>query len=242
MSNSMIFQRYEIKYMLTTSQRDLLLETMQARMIPDIHGKSTICSLYFDTPDHLLIRRSLEHPLYKEKLRVRSYGTARKNTEVFIELKKKYKKIVYKRRIGMTEAQAKRYLLHGESIKQTQISKEIDYCMKQYQNLLPSMMLSYEREAYYDKNDPDFRMTFDTSILWRTDHLSLCDGIFGEPLLAPHQVLLEVKTAQSIPLWLTDFLSANHIYKTSFSKYGTAYQTYCKRQTTKTHSPKAYAV
>lgn len=223
MSDQMIFKRYEIKYKMTAAQRMLLKELFAEHMTADEHGKSTILSLYFDTEDDLLIRRSLEKPLYKEKLRLRSYGVADDDTTVFVELKKKYKSVVYKRRVGMTEQDAERYLLDHETIADTQITHEIDYCINHYQTLAPRMLLSYEREAFYAADDHDFRITFDENILWRDYDVTLTDGIGGTPILPEGQVLMEVKTAGAIPLWLTEFLSANHIYKTSFSKYGTAY-------------------
>ena len=224
MSEQMIFKRYELKYMLTKEQQAIIKEAMKEHMIADVHGRNTTCSLYFDTPDFLLIRRSIEKPMYKEKLRLRSYGVAGDDTTVFVELKKKYNKVVYKRRIGMSEIDSERYLLDHQQVMDTQISREIDYCMKHYPGLAPAVMLSYQREAFYDKDDHDFRMTFDDTILFRQDHLSLKDGIFGEPIIDENQVLLEVKTASAIPLWLVKVLSDNHIYKTSFSKYGTAYR------------------
>jgi hypothetical protein len=225
MTNQMVFKRYELKYMLTKEQRDQILERMNEHMVPDRFGRNTILSLYMDTPDYLLIRRSLEKPAYKEKLRLRSYGVADKDTEVFIELKKKYNSVVYKRREGMTEAELEAYLTSVHSAKDTQIMREINYTMSHYPNLAPAMMLSYEREAYYGKNDHEFRMTFDDTILWRAEDLSLCSPVYGTPLLRPDQVLLEVKTAGAIPLWLVHTFSELDIHQTSFSKYGTAYQT-----------------
>ena len=225
MADQMIFKRCEIKYMLDITQAELLKNQMKQYMTADEHGMSTICSLYFDTPDYLLIQRSMEHPVYKEKLRLRSYGTADKDTTVFVELKKKYESVVYKRRIAMKESEAQRYLLHHEKVMSGQISDEIDYCMDHYEGLAPAVMLSYEREAYYAKDDHEFRITFDRNILWRDYDLSLCKGIYGNPILKEDQVLMEVKTAGAIPLWMVEFLSENKIYKTSFSKYGTAYRT-----------------
>lgn len=225
MGNQMIFKRYEIKYMLNSEQLSLLKQEMEKYMIADEHGKSTICSLYFDTPQYLLIRTSMDHPMYKEKLRLRSYGVAGKETEVFVELKKKYDSVVYKRRVAMTEEAACQYLLEHKQILDTQITREIDYCMKIYRGLAPAMMLSYEREAYYAKDDHDFRVTFDQNILWRDYDLSLCKGIYGTPILQDNQVLMEVKTAGAIPMWMVRFLRDNNIYKTTFSKYATAYRT-----------------
>jgi hypothetical protein len=225
MGDQMVFKRYELKYMLTKDQRDQIQELMNEHMVADKYGKNTILSLYLDTPDYLLIRRSLEKPTYKEKLRLRSYGVAKKDTEVFIELKKKYDSVVYKRREGMAEDELEEYLATFTPDKDTQIMREIDYTMKRYPGLAPAMMLSYDREAFYAKNDHEFRMTFDDNILWRTEDLSLCAPVYGTPLLAPDQVLLEVKTAGAIPLWLVHKFSELGIRQTSFSKYGSAYQT-----------------
>lgn len=223
MKDQMIFKRYEMKYMLNRRQFEELKEEMEQYMIADEHGKSTICSLYFDTPTFLLIRRSLEKPVYKEKLRLRSYGVADADTIVFVELKKKYDSVVYKRRVGMAEWDAERYLLQHEQVMDTQITREIGYCMTNYEKLAPSILLSYEREAYFGKGDHDFRVTFDQNILWRDYDLSLCKGIYGRPLLSEDQVLMEVKTAGGIPMWMVKFMSERNIYKTSFSKYGMAY-------------------
>jgi len=224
MADQMIFKRYEIKYMLTRKQYLAVLERMKSQMIADEHGRSTILSLYFDTPDFLLIRRSLDKPMYKEKLRLRSYGVATHDTTVFIELKKKYKGVVYKRRIGMPEMEAMNYLLDDQKVLYNQIEAEIDYTKKRYINLLPRVLLSYEREAYYAKDDHEFRVTFDQNILWRDTDVNLTSGVGGEPLLIPGQVLMEVKAGGAIPMWFVKILTDLKLYKTSFSKYGTAYK------------------
>ena len=224
MADQMIFKRYEIKYMMTQEQYLAVVDRMKSEMIADEHGRSTILSLYFDTPDFLLIRRSLDKPLYKEKLRLRSYGVANHDTTVFIELKKKYKGVVYKRRIGMSEADAMNYLLHDEKVLHNQIEAEIDFTKQRYDTLLPRVLLSYEREAYYAKNDHEFRVTFDQNILWRDTEVNLTSPVGGESLLEPGQVLMEVKAGGAIPLWFVQILTDLKLYKTSFSKYGTAYK------------------
>lgn len=230
MADQMIFKRHEIKYMITTEQLALIKEEFDKHMIADEHGESTICSLYFDTPSFQLIRRSIEHPVYKEKLRLRSYGVANADTKVFVELKKKYKKVVYKRRITLKEKDAMRYLLSGEIDTHSQITNEIDYFKQYYAGIAPAMLLTYKREAYYDKDNREFRVTFDRDVLWRDYDLTLDKGIYGNPILEPNQILMEVKTKDAIPLWMTKLLSDNHIFKTSFSKYGTAYLTKLKNQ------------
>lgn len=225
-----VFKRHEIKFLLTKEQSELIQEKMAEYMEGDQFGKCNICNLYFDTKDFLLIRRSMEKPIYKEKLRLRSYGLATIGDHIFIEIKKKYKGVVYKRRVSMKYEDAICYLYQRKNRMDTQISREIDYFLKHYENLNPMVFLSYDREAFYAKNNSDFRMTFDKNIFWRDYDLSLKKGSYGMPILENDQILLEVKTANAIPLWLTKILSECHIFKTSFSKYGNAYKEICKKQ------------
>lgn len=218
------FKRYELKYLITKEQKEMLQQVFQQYMKADEYGKSTICNIYFDTPDSLLIRRSLEKPVYKEKLRVRSYGTATGDSTVFVELKKKYKSVVYKRRVSVREHEAMDYLCKGKPLPiQNQITEEIDYACEFYKNLEPAVFLSYEREAFYGKYDRELRITFDENILWRDTDISLCAPTYGTPILQPGFSLMEIKIAGAMPLWLAELLSECRIYKTSFSKYGNAY-------------------
>ena len=267
MADQMIFKRFEIKYMIDEAVFEKLMEVMDGYMIADEHGRSTVCSLYYDTPKHLLIRRSLEHPVYKEKLRLRSYGVAKPSDMVFVELKKKFCSVVYKRRIAMTHDKALSYLagdgqiaesqiaesqiaesqiaesqiaesqIAESQITDSQIASEINYALKIYENLAPAVLLSYEREAFYARNNHEFRVTFDRNILWRDYDLSLDKGIYGTPILEDQKVLMEVKTDGAIPGWMVDFLTANKLYKTSFSKYGTAYRAIYDRANQKSTKP-----
>lgn len=223
MAYQSVFKRYEIKFKLSRIQAEKLKMLMSGYMTGDKYGNSTVCNVYLDTPDYLLIRRSIEKPIYKEKLRIRSYGVAKEGAEVFFELKKKYRSVVYKRRLSMTEKSVADCFTYGLRLPDTQIGREISFCFDRYTGLAPKVFISYEREAFYARDNGDLRITFDKNILWRSYDLSLSKGIYGEDILENGEVLLEVKTADSIPLWLVRFLSENKIYKTSFSKYGTAY-------------------
>ena len=221
-----VFKRCELKYMLTSGQKEKVLAAMLPYMKPDKYGRTVIRNIYYDTDTYLLIRRSIEKPIYKEKLRIRSYGRAEPESTVFVELKKKYNHVVYKRRISLSEAEARQWL-SGESHcpEHTQISDEIDYFIDYYGTLHPTVFLSYEREAFFAKDGSDFRVTFDDTILCRQNDLSLNSDVYGEPILPEGMVLMEIKCSGGIPMWLTRVLSEEHIYKTSFSKYGTAYRT-----------------
>ncbi len=218
-----IFKRYEVKYMLTRKQYMELRTLMDAYMKGDEFGRSTICNIYFDTPDYLLIRRSLEKPDYKEKVRLRTYGVANSETTAFAEIKKKYDGIVYKRRVSMKEKDAMNFLTKGIDPLDNQISHELSYCFRRYKDLAPRVFLSYNREAFYGREDHDFRITFDENILWRDYDVDLKKGVYGTAILPPGMVLAEIKTAGGFPLWLVDFFTKNQIRKVSFSKYGTAY-------------------
>ena len=226
MTYQTVFKRYELKYMLTEDQKRKILEAMKPYMALDKFGRTTIRNLYFDTSNYRLIRHSIEKPIYKEKLRIRSYVQATPNSTVFVELKKKYKHVVYKRRISLSEQEAMAWLCNQHSCYiNSQISEEIDYFLNYYESLHPTIFLSYEREAYFSKDKSDFRVTFDDSILYRQNDLSLQSEIYGTSILSKGMVLMEIKCSGGIPLWLTRILSQEQIYKTSFSKYGTAYQT-----------------
>lgn len=226
MANQTVFQRYELKYMMTLEQKEKILKIMEPYMALDKYGRTIIRNIYFDTDNYRLIRHSIEKPAYKEKLRIRSYSQAGPDSEVFVELKKKYKHVVYKRRIAIPEIKAMELVCDQKHCeKENQISKEIDYFVKYYENLHPAAFISYEREAYYSKDGTDFRVTFDDHILFRETDLSLEAEVGGVSILEEGNVLMEIKCSGGIPLWMTQFLSKEHIYKTSFSKYGTAYTT-----------------
>lgn len=221
-----VFKRYEIKYLLTAAQKQRVLAAMEPYMALDQYGRTTVCNIYFDTDNYRLIRRSVERPVYKEKLRLRSYRQGETGGPVFVELKKKYQSVVYKRRLAMPEEQALSWLCGDTPCPaDTQIAREIDYFLQYYGTLQPRAFLSYEREAYYCRQGGDFRVTFDDNILCRQDTLALDGPVRGMPLLEPGKVLMEIKTAGGIPLWMTQVLTREGLFKTSFSKYGTAYQT-----------------
>ena len=226
MAAQTVFKRYELKYMLTQEQKARVLEAMAPHMTLDRYGRASIRNIYYDTDTYLLIRRSIEKPIYKEKLRIRSYRGVNSDDFVYVELKKKYKHVVYKRRMAMSCPEAMAWLSGtAESPQKTQIADEIDYFLRFYGTLQPKLFLSYEREAYYANDGSDFRVTFDDTILCRQEDLDLASDAYGTPILPSDKVLMEIKCSGGIPLWMVAVLSKEGLYKTSFSKYGTAYKT-----------------
>ena len=217
------FKRVEKKYMLTARQAEAMRQGMAPYVKPDAYSHYTICNIYYDTEDYQLIRTSLEKPVYKEKLRVRSYGVPRWDSPVFIELKKKFDGVVYKRRITVKEIEGDAFLKGKSAHRTDQIGKEIEWFMKRYRPK-PQVFIGYDREAYAGTENPDLRITFDTNIRGRDWDVSLGSGDYGELVIPREKILMELKIPGSAPLWLSRLLSENGIFPQSFSKYGTYYE------------------
>lgn len=219
-----IFQRYEKKYLLDEASCHHIRKRLEGHMRVDQYGESTIRSLYFDTPDRRLIRASLDKPAYKEKLRLRGYGSPGAKDTVFVELKKKYKGVVYKRRVDMPLCQAEAYLTkQGGAPSPTQITSEIDWFLSFYPGIAPAMLIVCRRTALCGIEDPNLRVTFDKDIIWREEDLTLRGGLSGNPLLQQGSRLMEIKIPGAMPLWLSAILSGAGAFPISFSKYGRAY-------------------
>lgn len=216
-----VFKRYEMKYLLNKEQYETLKNEVLKRLSPDEYGENTIQSLYYDTIDNRLIRSSLEKPIFKEKLRLRCYNLNTNNKDIYVEMKRKYDGVVYKRRLACKENEAGNILENSNS--NSQIGKELDYFTKFYGTLIPKMLIIYDREAYYDKNS-QLRVTFDKNVRYRKKELNFHTNLDGESLLPEETILLELKTDAGLPLWLCEILDKEHINKTSFSKYGAAYE------------------
>lgn len=236
MSTQTVFKRYELKYLLSREQLKAVFRAMVSHTEPDEHPRSSNRNIYYDTPDFSLIRHSLEHTDYKEKLRLRSYGTVMPDENIFVEIKKKYDSVVYKRRIILPNNAAEKWLSDTknydvENLADTdrQIANEIKYMTQFYRNLHPAVFLSYDRLAFRSSESPelsDLRITFDRNILVRQHDLSLTSDVYGKPVVDNELTLMEIKTSVGYPLWLCKCLADNKIYKTSFSKYGTAFTRY----------------
>ena len=221
-----VFNRYEKKYIIPESIYAEFIRRLSEKMTQDKYGLHTICNIYYDTPDYLLIRRSMEHHTYKEKLRLRSYGIPDKNSVVFLEIKKKYRRIVNKRRVSMTLSSAYKYTGEKHDIKQESgnlILDEINFFLNRY-NLRKSMYIAYDRIAFFGNDDSDFRVTIDTNIRYRMENMELEKGDYGTKLLPDGYYLMECKFLGAAPLWFSQLLADMKLYTTSFSKYGNIYK------------------
>lgn len=218
------FKRYEKKYLLTPEQYERIRARLDEYIEPDDFFSSTVCSLYYDTADFELIRRSIDTPVYKEKLRVRAYNVPAPDGMVFVELKKKFKGVVYKRRVMMSADTAACYLAGDmPAPDNSQLLREIDWFLRM-NDVRPRVFIACDREAYRAKDDEELRITFDRSIRWRDTGLDLTLGDYGEELLRAGEVLMEIKIPEAAPLWLAHMLSEDGLFPRGFSKYGTCYK------------------
>lgn len=233
-----VFNRYEYKYILERGTYNQILKVIQQHMQSDPYNKDgkpyTIANIYYDTLDDALIRASLEKPSYKHKLRMRSYGVPNQNSKVFLEIKKKYKGLVNKRRTTLCLNEAYNFAETGtlpaiKNYMNEQVIKEISYFLDIY-SLVPKTYIAYDRTAFFEKDNNDLRISFDRSIRTRRTNVRLEYGDEGKILLAGDVYLMEIKTSSAMPLWLTNELTRLNIQKMSFSKYGTEYKNYISEQ------------
>lgn len=224
MAFTYIFKRIEKKYLLSQEQYEYVLSRIGEHMHADRYGETVIRNIYFDNTEDQLIETSLRKPKYKEKLRLRSYGTPSSDSSVFFEIKKKYMGIVYKRRVSMTRDDAYHYISTGELPDDLDgnIPTEIDYMMRRYR-LYPKAFISYRRLALIGNNDPELRITFDSEITSRYGDIRLESDSQGDLILPGDMHLMEIKIPGAMPLWLAHVLSEKNIYPHSFSKFGTAH-------------------
>lgn len=231
-----VFNRYERKFMIRNDCYLKLRERLLEYMEPDAHSRDgefyTICNIYYDTEQNELISRSLEKPVYKEKLRLRSYGVVTPEDKVFLEIKKKFDKKVNKRRTKLKLAEAYQFVKTGElpvyqSYMNAQVLRELQYLLRRMDmELKPALFLSYDRVAMFGKENKEFRITFDRNITTRRYDLGLHYGIYGDKLLEEDEWIMEVKIENAMPMWMTKILSELKIYPVSYSKYGTEYTRY----------------
>ena len=222
-----VFLRKEKKYLITPEQREMLLKAAGGKLVPDEYPEGLVTSVYLDTPDFSMIRRSSEASdkglTCREKLRVRCYGEADEDSEVFFEIKKKYLGTVSKRRISANINDIRAYLGGGPLPEKSRIMSELDHTMRKNGQPRPVMLIAYDRQAYMSPNDAALRVTFDSSIRFRTDDLDPGLGTSGKRLLPPGTLLMEIKSFGFMPLWLAKDLGRCGIRPVSFSKVGKAY-------------------
>jgi hypothetical protein len=228
---NLIFERFELKYLLSTEQYGTVLDALKPGLEDDVYPDYSIASVYYDTESFDLIRASIEKPVYREKLRVRYYGNSVSDgdSHVFLELKKKFKRRTYKRRIRLPYRDAATFpsgsdwQKHG-TVLEKQVTGELNQFLNVYK-VSPSAYIRYDRKAFVGKDDPGLRVSFDSDVRFRVKNVNL-ETEESSPLLESGKIILEIKAAMNVPLWICRILSENRIYPSSYSKYGSCYRTH----------------
>lgn len=291
---SSVFKRVEKKYRIGAAERAAVEAAAGGPMAVDAYGRTRITSLYLDTPERSMIARSVEKPLYREKLRLRAYGDAAgvalmgafgagpivrepgglplsdgevetrvaaglqvpgaaAALPVFFGIKKKFKGIVYKRRLALTlpaalafvsglpyEQACARWPLSDAALAAAalspvtrQIARELEVAMDRWLPLVPSMGIACDRVAWayrpemFQEREGD--ELFDSELRITFDdcleYLDChCFHSSWRPIIESSESVMEIKSAGPYPPWLVEILSAERIYPASFTKYGNAYQ------------------
>lgn len=228
------FDRIEKKYLITAKQKDYFLQQIHEHMQKDSYFKSEVFNIYFDTDNYDLIIQSIDQPIFKEKIRARSYGGY---DRVFLEIKTKLRGKEYnlgcKRRVMITHKDFEQLVAHQatlvelseravETTNDLQVAKEIDYIINHFE-LKPQIIVIYDRESY--KGDDGLRITFDENLKYRKENLSFHkakhDKIFFED---DHNIIMEVKAHGVLPLWLVKAMSKQQAFPQQFSKIGKIYE------------------
>lgn len=227
-----VFKRYEKKYLITSEQAKALQTLFLSHMTVGDYDTYWVQNLYFDTANWDVIHRSMQQPYYKEKMRLRYYGTMDMQNPIFLELKKKYAGIVYKRRLALPLHAKEQGLVQALNEEGSQIARELHFHLKSKQ-VKEKMFISCKRRAYKGKEDTDLRITLDSEIRYRADNLHFGDPQDGKLVLEDDLQVMEIKTHTSIPLWLSRYCSENNIFASPFSKYARCYTDYCLQENTK---------
>ena len=219
------FSRIETKYMLSADQVPVIEKALTDHgLIRMDFGNTLIQSLYYDTPDNLLIRQSLERPEFKEKLRLRTYGEAYPGSDAYLEMKRKYKGIVYKRRTMMPLQKAMKALEKPDMPDSAgQTGREILWMVKRY-HPVPAVVIRCNRDQWINSANPGFRITIDRDICFRNWNLDLSAQEGHIPLTDASQRLMEIKAGNAIPRWLVKILWETGSQHVHYSKYGLAYR------------------
>ena len=218
-----IIDRMEQKYFVSFDKYKKLMDIIEDKLVKDKYFSERIYNIYFDNDEYEFMTKSLDKPLYKEKVRLRSYETADKNSNVFLEIKKKFQGHGNKRRVVINYNDAIDYI-NNKIIPDTnkQIMNELDYTFKK-NNLKPKISLTYDRLSYAFKEDDSYRITFDTNIRYSNKKIDLVD-LDDDYCLFNDGYIMEVKTLKGYPMWFIKALNELKLFPTSYSKVGEAYK------------------
>lgn len=214
------FLRSEKKYLLDKHQYQELRKELENYVKADKFPSSKVYSIYYDNDDYCLITKSIEKPMFKEKLRIRSYGQLNDDDTVYVELKKKFDGVVYKKRTTAKYGDAIKNIKDCD-FKDVSTGNEIKHLISYYGDLKPKVFIGSNRFYFIGKQDNNLRITFDEDITYRIKDVYLNESNYDKKL--NDKCLMEIKVLGTIPLWLSRILDRLHIYSSSFSKVGNVF-------------------
>lgn len=222
------FKRKESKYIVDKKVFALLELDLKKYMVADDYAQSTITNIYFDNDRFEMIQDAIAKKYGREKVRMRVYDTnPSENSQAFLEIKQKENKIGFKYRLTSTPLAVMNYVEKGlvdQTITDEKVTSKLLALRERYGTIKPKMYISYDRVSFKGKEDKKVRVTVDQHLLYRADYVDMKKGKFGNHLLDPNKLIMEVKVPEEQPIWLVELLEKYQIEKQSFSKYGNAYR------------------
>lgn len=231
-----VFTRHELKFLIDRHTYGKIYKALMPYLVVDQHankqGYYTVSNIYYDTKDDLFHYEKMKGQDFRQKLRLRTYGHSDLDSESYLEIKKKHKGLVNKRRTALRLRDAYRFLevdeidnndlIDNTNASNIQILKEVAF-LKKFYTLEPKVALCYERQAFQGKEDNELRITFDDNLRKRHHNLRLELGSEGASYVSRDIFVLEIKVNDTIPLWLARILSQFSCSVQSFSKYSTSH-------------------
>ncbi|MDD4351966.1 MAG: polyphosphate polymerase domain-containing protein [Candidatus Gracilibacteria bacterium] len=223
------FNRFELKYLLPLKLAEEFKQELKKYLLPDNrgqNGKYPISSLYYDAPDYRFYWEKIEGIKFRRKLRIRRYLEDKAFTgdsTVFLEIKQRVDRVTQKRRLPLKYQEALDFCNHGLlpdcQQKDRVLLEEMESMLKLY-NLKPSVITTYDRQAFVGTDyDLGLRITFDTDICYKFHDLDLGKETLEGFMIPPTFTIMEVKTDERIPYWLSELLAAYNLRLIRVSKY-----------------------
>lgn len=223
------FNRWELKYVVKCRARDALLPIIQGHMSPDREGRPDgvyrVTSLYWDTQDYHSYRAKLDGINFRRKLRIRRYGALETQcAAAMVEIKQRINRATQKRRVSLSYAEAFA-LCEGTmparvgELRDRQVAEEVVF-LSGAQQLRPACVVSYERRAFVGSAyEPGLRITFDRDLCVGQPGGGLGPLRGARRFLPADVLILEVKSNEVVPLWVSRMLAAEGCALVRYSKY-----------------------
>lgn len=228
-TDGLLVNRYEFKYLIPPRLVQPTRDFIRPFVLPDRFADSrsgpsySICSLYFDTADLELCRKTLRGEKNRYKLRIRSYSEE-PDQPVFLEVKRRIDAMVMKRRCRVSRTQALA-ILGRNSCPVLDLTSELRAGLDEFLTLAaagarPVLRVKYQREAYEARGAEPVRITLDTD-LWHavSPVLDLSHNSSGWCRTPVGGVVLEIKLTERFPSWVAALVRALDLGRLSVPKY-----------------------